>query len=70
MGNLNLKKKYKYFIVSDIHGFYDELMSSLNEKGFDSQNKDHYLISLGDAMDRGPKNLEVIKFLNNLERKI
>jgi serine/threonine protein phosphatase 1 len=70
MGNLTLKKKYKYFVVSDIHGFYDEFISSLNEKGFDSKNPEHYLISLGDAFDRGPKNLEVLKFLNNLERKI
>ena len=70
MGNFTLKKKYKYFVVSDIHGFYDEFISSLNEKGFDSKNPEHYLISLGDAFDRGPKNLEVLKFLNNLERKI
>ena len=26
----------KYFVVSDIHGYYDELITVLNEKSFDN----------------------------------
>ena len=70
MGSGFNKKKHKYFIVSDIHGNYDELLSSLEEKKFDPKNPKHILISLGDAIDRGPKNKEVITFLNNLSHKI
>ena len=60
----------KYFIVADVHGFYDELMKSLDEKGFEKNNQDHTFISLGDLLDRGRKPLECLKFVNSLERKI
>lgn len=60
----------KYFVVADVHGFFDELMRSLDEKGFDKNNPDHTFVSLGDLMDRGRKPLECLKFVNSLERKI
>ena len=60
----------KYFIVADVHGFYDELMKSLEEKGFDKDDPNHTLISLGDLLDRGRKPLDCLKFVNSLERKI
>lgn len=60
----------KFFVVSDVHGFYDELISALNDAGFDKNNKDHWLVSCGDEWDRGSKPLEVMKFFINLERKI
>lgn len=69
MGNSS-KKKHKYFIVSDIHGYYDEFITSLEENRFDSKNPNHILISLGDVIDRGPKNKEVLTYLNNLSNKI
>ena len=60
----------KYFVIADVHGFYDEMLKALDEKGFDRNNPNHTLISLGDAMDRGKKPLEVINYLLSLERKI
>lgn len=60
----------KYFVVADVHGFYDELMKSLDEKGFDKNNENHTFVSLGDLMDRGRKPLDCLKFVNSLERKI
>ena len=60
----------KFFIVSDIHSFYDEFISALNESGFDKSNETHWLIVLGDCFDRGPKPLETMQFLNDLPRKI
>lgn len=41
----------KYFIVSDVHGFYNELQSALKIVGFDSNNKDHIFIFTGDLVD-------------------
>lgn len=60
----------KLFVCSDIHGFFDELKEALDKAGFDPNNEEHWLISVGDEIDRGPKPKEVIKFLNSLERKV
>lgn len=59
----------KYFIISDIHGFYDEMLEALKEKGFDENNPKHILISLGDHFDRGSKNVEVMNYLLKLYDK-
>ena len=32
----------KLFIISDIHGFYDEMIDSLKNAGFDKDNLNHY----------------------------
>ena len=60
----------KFFVVSDVHGFYDELLNTLDDAGFDPENTDHYLISCGDNFDRGPQNLEVQKFFIRAPRTI
>ena len=60
----------KFFVVSDIHGFYDEFIDALNKAGFDKNNKNHWLVSCGDEFDRGEKSVKVMNFLMNLERKI
>lgn len=62
----------KYFIVADVHGFYDEMQRALNEKGFDPTNPEHIFVSLGDITDRGPKPRECIEFAMSLpeERRI
>lgn len=43
----------KYFVVSDVHGFFTELISALSDAGFDDTNPDHKLVICGDLMDRG-----------------
>ena len=48
----------KCFVLSDIHSFYDEMISALNEAGYDKDNKDHTIIILGDIFDRGHQSLE------------
>lgn len=60
----------KFFAVSDIHGFYDELRAALDQAGFDENNPDHWLISCGDHFDRGPKPEEVMNYLMSLPRKV
>ena len=58
----------KLFVISDVHSYYDEMKKSLNEAGFDPNNEDHWLISCGDALDRGPQTQEVIDYLMGLPR--
>lgn len=60
----------KFFVVSDIHGFYDELIDALDKAGFDKHNSDHWLVSCGDHFDRGPKPVEVMQYLIGLPRKV
>lgn len=62
----------KYFVVSDIHGFYNELIRDLKNAGWDDNNPNHILISCGDIFDRGRQPLEVYNFLRSIpkERRI
>ena len=39
----------RYFVVTDVHGFYDEMIEALDIAGFDPNNENHWLISLGDV---------------------
>lgn len=56
----------KYFIVADVHSFYDEMMTALNKKDWDANNPDHIFVSLGDMFDRGPQSREVMDFLMSI----
>lgn len=56
----------KYFVCSDVHGYYNALMEALNKNNFDINNKDHILIVLGDLFDRGPDNRKVYEFVKSL----
>lgn len=62
----------KYFVTSDVHSFYEQMMTALNEAGFDRENKDHVFVSCGDLFDRGPDGVKCLRFVNELEddRKI
>ena len=59
----------KYFAVSDIHGYYAELTTALQSKGFDINNPNHILLSLGDEFDRGSGAVELLKFLQDLQKQ-
>lgn len=56
----------KYFVVSDIHSFYDELISSLKAAGYDKENPNHCLIVNGDLFDRGTQTIEVLNFIKSI----
>ncbi|QVK18528.1 serine/threonine protein phosphatase [Mycoplasmatota bacterium] len=53
----------KYFIMSDIHGHYKEMMEALSKTDFDMNNEKHKLIINGDMFDRGNQSKEVFEFL-------
>ena len=59
----------KYFVISDIHSHYEEMMCVLNESGFELENENHIIISCGDVWDRGSKPVEVMVFLLDLYDK-
>lgn len=52
----------RLFTVGDIHGCYNELMTKLDEVGFDRQRDT--LWALGDLVDRGPDSEKVVRLLN------
>lgn len=59
----------KYFVVSDVHSFYNELMTALNEKGFEKDNPNHFLCICGDLFDRGPDTVRVFEFAKELQEQ-
>ncbi|MBO7696649.1 MAG: metallophosphoesterase [Methanobrevibacter sp.] len=59
-----------YYIVSDVHGFFNILKEALDDAGFDKNNPGHIFVSLGDLLDRGKQPRECLQFVNSLERKI
>ena len=62
----------KLFVFSDVHSYFDALMDALSDAGFDDNNEDHVLVSLGDLCDRGFQSREVLSFINSFpeDRKI
>jgi len=54
--------KYRnIFIVGDLHGCYNRLITQLEELQFNRQND--LLISVGDLIDRGPQSLECLDLI-------
>lgn len=60
----------KKFIITDIHGHYEEMLNALNDAGYHKNNPDHLLISLGDLFDRGPASDKVFKYVMSIKNKI
>ena len=61
-----MKKKYKFFVVSDIHGECDALMETLLEAGYNPDNEEHFFVAIGDSFDRGPRSRYIYEFFRNL----
>lgn len=60
----------KYFISSDIHGFFNEWQNALKDKGFDLNNPEHKIILCGDLFDRGNQPKEIIEFVLKHKDKV
>lgn len=60
----------KYFVSSDIHGFFDEWQNALKDKGFDLDNHEHKIILCGDLLDRGSQPKEIIDFVLKHKDKV
>ena len=57
----------KLFVISDVHGHYQEMIDALEKAGFDENNENHLLISCGDEFDRGEHSLAVYTYFRRLE---
>ena len=60
----------KLYVISDVHGFYDEMRTALDKAGFDQTDENSWLISCGDVWDRGNKPREVMNYLLSLSRAV
>ena len=58
-----VREKKKYFVTSDIHGYYTQWMNALEKNGFEINNSNHILIICGDIIDRGKEVKKIIDFL-------
>jgi hypothetical protein len=58
----------RYYVISDIHGFYQEMMDALLGAGY-AKDPDAMLIVLGDCWDRGPDPYKVYLFLREKIRQ-
>ena len=56
-----------YFIISDIHGHYNEMIDSLKLNNYDKNNNTHHLLVLGDMFDRGNQSKEVLEYMYKLK---
>lgn len=54
-----------YYVMSDIHGCYNQMESALNE--WDSEKET--LVVIGDLIDRGPDSLKVVNKLMDLKKE-
>jgi serine/threonine protein phosphatase 1 len=57
----------KFFVTSDVHSFFDELMVALADKGFEKDNPDHILCICGDLFDRGTQPRQLFEFVKELQ---
>jgi len=58
----------KYFVISDIHGYYNEMITALTNSGYNSNDLTHHLIVIGDLFDRGAQSKEVLEYLYQLNK--
>lgn len=59
----------KYFIITDIHSYYEPMLEALKKKGFESSNPQHSVIICGDLFDRGPDAAKCFEFALGLWEK-
>lgn len=53
----------KYFISSDIHGFFTIWQNALLNAGYDENNKEHKIVICGDLFDRGNEAKKLLDYL-------
>lgn len=59
----------KYYVLSDVHGYFSLMKQVLEEKGFFDDKEPHKLILCGDMLDRGAEALEMQDFMVDLLHK-
>lgn len=59
----------KYYVLADIHGFYDLTVNALTEQGYFADREPHKLIICGDLFDRGKQCKQLCDFITGLLEK-
>lgn len=59
----------KYYVVADVHGYFDELQAALTEQGYFADSEPHKLVVCGDLFDRGKQAKELQTFVLDLLEK-
>ena len=57
------RKKMRYYVTADVHGYYSLLRDSLRKSGYFDDAEAHKLIILGDLFDRGAEAREMQDFV-------
>ena len=57
----------KYFVVSDVHSFFYEMMNAITNQGFEFDNPEHRLIVCGDLFDRGTQSVELLELKKQMD---
>ena len=57
----------KYFITSDTHSFFNEMLEAIHDKGFEENNPNHKLVICGDVFDRGDQSVEIYDYLRRID---
>ena len=57
----------KYFVTSDTHSFFNEMLEAIHNKGFEENNPDHKLVICGDVFDRGDQSVEIYEYLRRID---
>lgn len=66
--------KYQIDIIGDIHGYADKLKALLTQLGYEQQKRvythsERRVIFIGDYIDRGPDNFEVVHIVRSMTEK-
>ena len=59
----------RYYVVSDVHGFYTQLVEELDKAGFFEDCEPHKLVVCGDLLDKGQEARKMIDFMVGLLKK-
>lgn len=59
----------KYYVISDIHAHFDEMIRDLAKIGYNEANLNHHLIVIGDMFDRGSKAKETLEYIYRLSQQ-
>jgi len=59
----------RYYVTTDIHGYFSEFMKALTDTGFFEDKTPHKLIICGDLFDRGQEALKLQEFILDLMEK-
>ena len=68
--DIQREKDDKFFVLADVHAFYNPMMRALAEKGFDKNDPHHKMILLGDMLDRGDAAKATFEFFEGLKERL